>query len=194
MAMATQASLFTPILSAAKSADRVAAPWKQSLAQFSTPKPMKGASAVAHRPIRAMAEEAPPATKEPEAPAGFHPTGTRPQHPVPDLRRQHWRTSAESPSGGVLRDHVGVPQGTSVRDADRRGGHHEAGAEPAEIGKEGAVLGAGNKAEVEIQDQVPVLPGIPERGSAVFAPERRSVPGEGERGAYGSGAEHEIHR
>ncbi|KAL0376609.1 UNVERIFIED_CONTAM: Photosystem I reaction center subunit II, chloroplastic [Sesamum calycinum] len=83
MAMATQASLFTPNLSAAKSADRVAAPWKQSLARFSTPKPMKGASAVAHRPIRAMAEEAPPATKEPEAPAGFTPPELDPNTPSP---------------------------------------------------------------------------------------------------------------
>ncbi|XP_011090732.1 photosystem I reaction center subunit II, chloroplastic-like [Sesamum indicum] len=83
MAMATQASLFTPTLSGPKSADRVVAPWKQSLAQFSTPKPMKVASAVAHRPIRAMAEEAPPATKEPEAPAGFTPPELDPNTPSP---------------------------------------------------------------------------------------------------------------
>ncbi|KAK4425687.1 Photosystem I reaction center subunit II, chloroplastic [Sesamum alatum] len=84
MAMATQSSLFTPTLSAPKSADRVAAPWKHSLAQFSTPKPMKGASAVAHRPIRAMSEEAPPATKEPEAaPAGFTPPELDPNTPSP---------------------------------------------------------------------------------------------------------------
>ncbi|GFP84016.1 photosystem i reaction center subunit ii chloroplastic [Phtheirospermum japonicum] len=80
MAMATQASLFTPALAA----DRVAAPWKQSLAQFSTLKPTKGVSAVAHRPIRAMAEDAPAAaTKEPEAPAGFTPPELDPNTPSP---------------------------------------------------------------------------------------------------------------
>ncbi|KAL3648952.1 hypothetical protein CASFOL_005355 [Castilleja foliolosa] len=80
MAMATQASLFTPALAA----DRVAAPWKQSLAQFSTLKPTKSVSAVAHRPIRAMAENAPAApTKEPEAPAGFTPPELDPNTPSP---------------------------------------------------------------------------------------------------------------
>ncbi|KAL8524649.1 hypothetical protein ACS0TY_014304 [Phlomoides rotata] len=77
MAMATQASLFTP----AVSADRA---WKQSLSQFSTLKPIKGASAVAHRPIRAMAEEAPAAaaaTKE--APVGFTPPQLDPNTPSP---------------------------------------------------------------------------------------------------------------
>ncbi|KAL2244041.1 photosystem I reaction center subunit II, chloroplastic-like [Sesamum indicum] len=84
MAMATQASLFTPTLSAAKPADRVAAPWKQSIAQFSTPKaPIKGVASVSHRPIRAMAEEAPAATKEPEAPAGFTPPELDPNTPSP---------------------------------------------------------------------------------------------------------------
>ncbi|KAK4434020.1 Photosystem I reaction center subunit II, chloroplastic [Sesamum alatum] len=81
MAMATQASLFTPTLSA----DRVAAPWKQSIAQFSTPKqPIKGVASVSHRPIRAMAEEAPAAaTKEAEAPAGFTPPELDPNTPSP---------------------------------------------------------------------------------------------------------------
>lgn len=84
MAMATQASLFTPTLSAPNSGDRVAAPWKQSLAQFSALKPTRGSvSAVAHRPIRAMAEEAPATTKEPEAPAGFTPPELDPNTPSP---------------------------------------------------------------------------------------------------------------
>lgn len=74
MAMATQASLFTPTISA----DRVAAPWKQSVAHFSTLKPTKAAS---HRPIRAMAEEAPAATKE--APVGFTPPQLDPNTPSP---------------------------------------------------------------------------------------------------------------
>ncbi|PIN17111.1 hypothetical protein CDL12_10218 [Handroanthus impetiginosus] len=83
MAMATQASLFTPALSAAKPADRLAAPWKQSLAQFSVPKPIKGISAGGYRHIRAMAEDAPPATKEAEAPAGFTPPELDPNTPSP---------------------------------------------------------------------------------------------------------------
>ncbi|KAL8515227.1 hypothetical protein ACS0TY_014079 [Phlomoides rotata] len=77
MAMATQASLFTPAVSADLA-------WKQSLSQFSTLKPIKGASAVAHRPIRAMAEEAPAAaaaTKE--APVGFTPPQLDPNTPSP---------------------------------------------------------------------------------------------------------------
>ncbi|KAL2530547.1 Photosystem I reaction center subunit II-2 [Forsythia ovata] len=84
MAMATQASLFTPALSAPKSAgDRVAVPWKQSsLASFISPKPLK--SAVAHRLVRAMAEEV-SATKEAvkEAPVGFTPPELDPNTPSP---------------------------------------------------------------------------------------------------------------
>ncbi|CAI9762651.1 unnamed protein product [Fraxinus pennsylvanica] len=78
--MATQASLFTPALSGG---DRVAVPWKQSsLASFTSPRPIK--STVAHRPIRAMAEEA-PATKvvEKEAPVGFTPPELDPNTPSP---------------------------------------------------------------------------------------------------------------
>ncbi|XP_073134244.1 photosystem I reaction center subunit II, chloroplastic-like [Henckelia pumila] len=74
MAMATQTSLFTPTLSAAKSTDRVAAPWKQSLAQFSIPKPLKGASSVSNGPIKAMADE---------APSGFTPPTLDPNTPSP---------------------------------------------------------------------------------------------------------------
>ncbi|KAH6769889.1 photosystem I subunit D-2 [Perilla frutescens var. hirtella] len=79
MAMATQASLFSP----AVSADRVAAPWKQSVAHFSTLKPTTIKS-IAHRPIRAMADEAPAAaTKEAAAPAGFTPPQLDPNTPSP---------------------------------------------------------------------------------------------------------------
>ncbi|XP_075473572.1 photosystem I reaction center subunit II, chloroplastic-like [Primulina tabacum] len=74
MAMATQTSLFTPTLSATKPTDRVAAPWKQSLAQFSIPKLVKGASSVSNGPIKAMAEE---------APAGFTPPTLDPNTPSP---------------------------------------------------------------------------------------------------------------
>ncbi|KAL7081081.1 hypothetical protein ACP275_14G017200 [Erythranthe tilingii] len=80
MAMATQATLFAATISA----DRVAAPWKQSLAQFSTTTKPVIKCAAAHRPIRAMAEKAPaPATKEPEAPAGFTPPELDPTTPSP---------------------------------------------------------------------------------------------------------------
>ncbi|MCD7450389.1 hypothetical protein HAX54_005733 [Datura stramonium] len=83
MAMATQASLFTP---AALSAPKSSAPWKQSLAYF-TPKQLKSTVAVP-RPIRAMAEEAAPAaaaaTKEAEpAPVGFTPPQLDPNTPSP---------------------------------------------------------------------------------------------------------------
>ncbi|EYU45647.1 hypothetical protein ABFS82_14G016400 [Erythranthe guttata] len=80
MAMATQATLFAATISA----DRVAAPWKQSLAQFSTATKPIIKSAATHRPIRAMAEDAPAAaTKEPEAPAGFTPPELDPTTPSP---------------------------------------------------------------------------------------------------------------
>lgn len=81
MAMATQASLFTPALSAPKSS----APWKQSLISFSTPKQLKSNVSMT-RPIRAMAEEAPApaATKaKPAAPAGFTPPQLDPNTPSP---------------------------------------------------------------------------------------------------------------
>ncbi|XP_015079105.1 photosystem I reaction center subunit II, chloroplastic [Solanum pennellii] len=78
MAMATQASLFTPALSVPKST----APWKQSLVSFSTPKPLKSTVSVT-RPIRAMAEEAPAATEEKPAPAGFTPPQLDPNTPSP---------------------------------------------------------------------------------------------------------------
>ncbi|OIT32651.1 PREDICTED: photosystem I reaction center subunit II, chloroplastic [Nicotiana attenuata] len=78
MAMATQASLFTPPLSAPKSSS----PWKQSLASFS-PKQLKS-SVSTPRPIRAMAEEAAAAaTKEAEAPVGFTPPQLDPNTPSP---------------------------------------------------------------------------------------------------------------
>lgn len=76
MAMATQTSLFSPTLSVTKSTDRVAAPWKQSLAQFSIPKPVKGVSYVSNGPIKAKAETE-------EAPAGFTPPTLDPNTPSP---------------------------------------------------------------------------------------------------------------
>ncbi|KZV53167.1 photosystem I reaction center subunit II, chloroplastic-like [Dorcoceras hygrometricum] len=83
MAMATQTSLFTPTLSATSSTDRVAAPWKQSLAQFSIPKSVKGASSVSNGPIKAMAEETPTSLVAEEAPAGFSPPTLDPNTPSP---------------------------------------------------------------------------------------------------------------
>ncbi|CAA0812291.1 Photosystem I reaction center subunit II-2-chloroplastic [Striga hermonthica] len=84
MAMATQASLFTPTLSGPNPADRLASHRKQSLAQFPALRPAaKPISSAAYRPIRAMADEAPAATKEPEAPAGFTPPELDPNTPSP---------------------------------------------------------------------------------------------------------------
>ncbi|KAK4365928.1 hypothetical protein RND71_013808 [Anisodus tanguticus] len=81
MSMATQASLFTPALSAPKPS----APWKQSLVSFS-PKQLKSTVSVS-RPIKAMAEEAaaaPAATKEEKAaPVGFTPPQLDPNTPSP---------------------------------------------------------------------------------------------------------------
>ncbi|CDO99040.1 unnamed protein product [Coffea canephora] len=76
MAMATQASLFTPTLSSPS--DRVTVPWKQSsLVAFASPKPIK--TNMATRTIRAMAEEASTAA----APAGFTPPQLDPNTPSP---------------------------------------------------------------------------------------------------------------
>lgn len=79
MAMATQASLFTPTLSSPS--DRVTVPWKQaSFVSVATPKPLKSMS-TSRSSIRAMAEEAP--VKEVEAPAGFTPPQLDPNTPSP---------------------------------------------------------------------------------------------------------------
>ncbi|XP_009588197.1 photosystem I reaction center subunit II, chloroplastic-like [Nicotiana tomentosiformis] len=80
MAMASQASLFTPSISGPKTA----APWKQSVSSFSAPKPSK--SGVTYRPIKATADEkAQSATKEAElaAPVGFTPPQLDPSTPSP---------------------------------------------------------------------------------------------------------------
>lgn len=44
------------------------------------------------------------------------------------------------------------------------------------------MLGAGDEAAVQVQDQVPVLQGVPQRGGPIFAPEGWGLPGEGEPG------------
>ncbi|CAI9118505.1 OLC1v1020085C1 [Oldenlandia corymbosa var. corymbosa] len=86
MAMATQASLFTPALSS--SSDRVTVPWKQSaLVSFASPKQVKSTTINmgGARPIRAMAEEAPAAAEAAPAPApvGFTPPELDPNTPSP---------------------------------------------------------------------------------------------------------------
>ncbi|XP_031114154.1 photosystem I reaction center subunit II, chloroplastic-like [Ipomoea triloba] len=83
MAMAAQASLFASPLSAAKpAADRVAAPWKQSLHCFSVVPRGLNKPAAACRPIRAMAEET-TETPTKEAPVGFTPPTLDPNTPSP---------------------------------------------------------------------------------------------------------------
>uniref|UniRef100_A0A5B6YGV5 Photosystem I reaction center subunit II, chloroplastic n=1 Tax=Davidia involucrata TaxID=16924 RepID=A0A5B6YGV5_DAVIN len=84
MAMATQASLFTPTLSTPKSGDRLVAPWKQSsLVSFTTPKqPLK--FAVPPRTIKAAAAEEKTETPTKEAPpVGFTPPELDPNTPSP---------------------------------------------------------------------------------------------------------------
>ena len=74
MAMATQASLFTPPLSGLKPSDRATAPWKQSSTlSFSTSKPLKFS-----RTIRAAATD-----QTTEAPVGFTPPELDPNTPSP---------------------------------------------------------------------------------------------------------------
>ena len=43
-------------------------------------------------------------------------------HPIADIRRQHGRAAPEGAGGGVLREHMGVPEGAGVRDAIMRQG------------------------------------------------------------------------
>ncbi|XP_059632512.1 photosystem I reaction center subunit II, chloroplastic-like [Cornus florida] len=82
MAMATQASLFTPTLSAQKSGDRVAAPWKQSsLVPFTTTKPLK--FTVAQRTVKVAAAEGKTEAPPKEAPVGFTPPELDPNTPSP---------------------------------------------------------------------------------------------------------------
>ncbi|KAL3507906.1 hypothetical protein ACH5RR_033288 [Cinchona calisaya] len=75
MAMATQASLFTPTLSS--SSDRVTVPWKQSSLVAFVNKPTKtnNNAGASRNTIRAMAEEA--------APVGFTPPQLDPNTPSP---------------------------------------------------------------------------------------------------------------
>ncbi|KAK3021573.1 hypothetical protein RJ639_046280 [Escallonia herrerae] len=75
MAMATQASLFTPTISNPN------APWKQSSLVSFTAKPLK-ATVAQPRTIRAMAEKTETPTKE-QAPVGFTPPELDPSTPSP---------------------------------------------------------------------------------------------------------------
>ncbi|KAJ7980058.1 photosystem I reaction center subunit II, chloroplastic-like [Quillaja saponaria] len=84
MAMATQASLLTPTVSASKPSDRISVPWKQSSTlTFTNPKSLKFTSAP--RTIRAAAAEdkTETPTKEKEAPVGFTPPELDPSTPSP---------------------------------------------------------------------------------------------------------------
>ncbi|KAF3457157.1 hypothetical protein FNV43_RR01814 [Rhamnella rubrinervis] len=88
MAMATQATLFTPpTLSAPKTSDRVTPPWKQSLSStFTTPKPLKFTTNRTTAVKASAAEgktEAAPAKKGEEAPVGFTPPELDPNTPSP---------------------------------------------------------------------------------------------------------------
>lgn len=82
MAMATQASLFTPPLSASKSGDRVTVPWKQSSTlSFTTPKPLK--FSVAQRTVKVAASVDEKTEAPTEAPVGFTPPELDPSTPSP---------------------------------------------------------------------------------------------------------------
>ncbi|KAM0962987.1 hypothetical protein ACFX13_022457 [Malus domestica] len=84
MAMATQASLFTPTPSVPKTtADRTTAPWKQSVSSsFMPPKPLKLSTTRTMR-INASAEEKTVTTTKEEAPVGFTPPELDPTTPSP---------------------------------------------------------------------------------------------------------------
>ncbi|KAF7848185.1 hypothetical protein BT93_L5772 [Corymbia citriodora subsp. variegata] len=85
MAMATQASLFTPALAAPKSGvDRLIAPWKQSassLAFAATPKAAKSSPRTAIRAAAAEGKAEAPAKEA--APVGFTPPELDPNTPSP---------------------------------------------------------------------------------------------------------------
>ncbi|MED6203223.1 hypothetical protein PIB30_113444 [Stylosanthes scabra] len=82
MAMATQASLFTPPLSATKPSDR---PWKQAPAvSFTTHKPqLRFASIRASAAEEKVEAAAAPAAEKEEAPVGFTPPELDPNTPSP---------------------------------------------------------------------------------------------------------------
>ncbi|TQD77908.1 hypothetical protein C1H46_036543 [Malus baccata] len=84
MAMATQASLFTPTPSVPKTtADRTTAPWKQSVSSsFMAPKPLKLSTTRTMR-INASAEEKTVIPTKEEAPVGFTPPELDPTTPSP---------------------------------------------------------------------------------------------------------------
>ncbi|GFY85084.1 photosystem I subunit D-1 [Actinidia rufa] len=94
MAMATQASLFTPTLSTPKPG--LAAPWNQpSILSFTSPKSTK--LSVAPRPIRTAATEG-----AVEAPVGFCPPELDPSTPSPIFGGSTRRAPSKGPSGRVL--------------------------------------------------------------------------------------------
>ena len=63
---------------------------------------------------------------------------------------------------GVLCHYMGSQEGAGLRDAHRRSSHHEERSQPAEAGKEGAVLGSPFPAAHKVQDRRPVLQGVPD--------------------------------
>ncbi|XP_042491479.1 photosystem I reaction center subunit II, chloroplastic-like [Macadamia integrifolia] len=82
MAMATQASLFTPNLSTPKSGSRALVPWKPSSSSFSFA-PRAVNLCVSQRTIRASAAEGKTEAPEKKAPVGFTPPQLDPSTPSP---------------------------------------------------------------------------------------------------------------
>ncbi|XP_043721741.1 photosystem I reaction center subunit II, chloroplastic [Telopea speciosissima] len=81
MAMAAQASLFTPTLSTPKSGSRALIPWKPSSSSFSFAAPRPHNLSISQRTIRAATAEEKTETKE--APVGFTPPELDPNTPSP---------------------------------------------------------------------------------------------------------------
>eukprot|EP00967_Tisochrysis_lutea_P156890 scaffold317188_cov19-Tisochrysis_lutea.AAC.2 len=59
--------------------------------------------------------------------------------------------------GGVLRDHLGEPEGADFRDAHWWSGNHAQGPQPAQVCPQGAVLGADHPAAHQVQDDALLL-------------------------------------
>ncbi|KAL0308142.1 UNVERIFIED_CONTAM: Photosystem I reaction center subunit II, chloroplastic [Sesamum calycinum] len=193
MAMAPQASLFTP--PSPPQRPPTASPSRGSSELRNSPplSPIKGVRLRFPPPHpRNGPRMRPAATKEPEAPGQIYPTELDPKHPSADLQRQHW---------GLLRKAQVEEFYVITWDSSKeqmfemptgRLAIMRQGPQLAETDPEEQCLALGTRLRSKYKDQVPVLQGVPETVSPVFAPERRGVPGEGESGSDQSRAEYEV--
>ncbi|KAJ6799512.1 photosystem I reaction center subunit II, chloroplastic-like [Iris pallida] len=186
MAMATQASLFTPpsLPAPPPAQSRNSAPPPSSSRPSSSPQPKKKLAPQRQQPR--------PKKKLPRR-LPDSPPAARPQLALPGLRRQHGGAPAQGAGRGVLRDHMGVPEGAGVRDAHGWGRDHAGGANLLKLARKEQCLALGTRLRSKYKIKYQFYRVFP-NGGAVPAPQGRGVPGEGEPGPAGGRPELPLHR